>query len=180
MTKENNTDIDAIDSTNSKPDKIAVVMKDNILKCDLNDGDESQIFTSMFGVDDKNTFDLLLTQAVSSRGHVSTDDKYNAVMPLLLDIAPQDALEGMLAVQMLTSHNLAMEMTRRALVDGQTAEGVTQNVNRATKLMNVFKSQVETLQKYRAKGQQEVTQVQHVTVNEGGQAIVGNVKKGEG
>jgi hypothetical protein len=163
----------------SKPERVAVVMKDNALECDAKGDDESRLFIEMFGIDDKKTFDLLLTQAFSSGSLGNADDKYNSIMPLLLDIAPQDALEGMLAVQMVASHNLAMEMTKRALVDGQTVDGVTQNVNRATKLMNVFKSQVETLQKYRNKGQQ-VIKVQHVTVNDGGQAIVGNVKGGKG
>jgi hypothetical protein len=159
--------------------RITATMKDDHLECDTKGGDKSLLFTEMLGVDDKTTFGLLLTQAASSSPIPKTDDKYNSVMPLLLDIAPQDALEGMLAVQMVASHNLAMEMTRRALVDGQTVDGVTQNINRSTKLMNTFKGQVETLQKYRNKGQQTI-QVQHVTVNDGGQAVVGNIKGGKG
>lgn len=136
------------------------------------------LYTEMFGVDDSSAFGLLLTQAANSSSIPKTDDKYNAVMPLLLDIASQDALEGMLAVQMVATHNLAMEMVKRALVAGQTVEGVNNNVNRSTKLMNTFKGQVETLQKYRNKGLQTI-QVQHVTVNDGGQAVVSNVNGGE-
>ncbi|RWD26791.1 MAG: hypothetical protein EOS34_32705 [Mesorhizobium sp.] len=45
------------------------------------------------------------------------------------------------------------------------------------KLTRTFAAQVEALKKYRTGGQQHVT-VQHVTVNEGGQAIVGNVSHG--
>jgi len=38
---------------------------------------------------------------------------------------------------------------------------------------------MEALNKYRTGGKQTI-QVQHVNVNEGGQAIVGNVNKGAG
>ena len=45
------------------------------------------------------------------------------------------------------------------------------------KLARTYTTQVEALKKYRTWGQQRVT-VEHVTVNEGGQAIVGNVETG--
>ena len=49
----------------------------------------------------------------------------------------------MLASQMTATHNLAMEMSKRALLDGQTEDGVNFNVNRVTKLMRTFTSQAE-------------------------------------
>jgi len=45
------------------------------------------------------------------------------------------------------------------------------------KLARTFAAQVEALKRYRTGGEQKVT-VEHVTVNEGGQAIVGNVRHG--
>jgi hypothetical protein len=42
-----------------------------------------------------------------------------------------------------------------------------------------FTTQLEALKKYRSVGDQTV-RVEHVTVNEGGQAIVGNVTTGGG
>jgi hypothetical protein len=47
------------------------------------------------------------------------------------------------------------------------------------KLARTFASQVEALKRYRSAGEQTV-RVEHVTVNEGGQAIVGNVAQGAG
>ena len=58
-----------------------------------------------------------------------------------------------------------------------TVEGVNNNINRLTKLMRTFTAQVEALNKYRSKGQQKIT-VQHVNVENGGQAIVGDVTQG--
>jgi hypothetical protein len=47
------------------------------------------------------------------------------------------------------------------------------------KLARTFAAQVEALKKYRSAGEQTI-RVQHVTVNDGGQAIVGNVSQGVG
>jgi hypothetical protein len=89
-------------------------------------------------------------------------------------IAPQDELEGMLAVQMIATHNAATECLRRAMMEGQTFEGRDQNLKHATKLMGVYERQLAALDKHRGKGQQKIT-VEHVTVEAGGQAIVGSV-----
>ena len=45
------------------------------------------------------------------------------------------------------------------------------------KLVRTFTTQIEALKRYRTGGQQRVV-VEHVTVNEGGQAIVGSVSHG--
>ena len=47
------------------------------------------------------------------------------------------------------------------------------------KLARTFATQLEALKRYRTGGTQKVT-VEHVTVNAGGQAIVGNVTHGGG
>src|SRR3982750_1028925 len=47
------------------------------------------------------------------------------------------------------------------------------------KLARTFAAQMEALKRYRTGGEQKVT-VQHVTVNEGGQAVVGNVSAAPG
>ena len=103
----------------------------------------------------------------------------NETLPILQAIAPRDELEGMLAIQMVGIHNMAMSMMRRAMLPDQTVEGVNYNVNRVTKLSRTFIAQMEALNKHRGKGKQKIT-VEHVTVNEGGQAIVGNVEHGGG
>jgi len=133
----------------------------------------------LFGVSGNEIVNNLLSQVCNSCNSGSDDDKLNTVMPLLLDIAPKDSLEGLLAVQMIATHNMAMQMAGRAMITGQTVEGVEMNINRSAKLMRTFTAQLDTLQKYRNKGKQTI-QVQHVTVNDGGQAVVGNVAGGEG
>ena len=117
--------------------------------------------------------------AAATRGHGSDIQAVNGSLAALAGIQPRDELEAMLAGQMTAVHNMAMEMAKRALLAGQTVEGVSENVSRASRLMRTFCAQVEALQRYRNAGQSTVT-VQHVTVGEGGQAIIGNVEKGGG
>ena len=96
-------------------------------------------------------------------------------LALMYGIGPRDSVEGMLAAQMVGTHNLAMEFLRRPISEGQTEEQATENVNRAAKLLRLYTAQVEALGKYRNKGMQKVT-VEHVHINAGGQAIVGVVE----
>ena len=103
----------------------------------------------------------------------------NASMAAILEIDPQDSAELMLATQMVTVHNLTMEMSRRALLLEQTEDGVNSNINRVTKLMRTYMAQMEALNKYRNKGKQQIT-VQHVNVNDGGQAVIGDINQGGG
>jgi hypothetical protein len=100
-----------------------------------------------------------------------------STMAMLKGIQPQDALEGMLAAQMVATNNTAMECLRRAALGNQTLEGREMNLKHAAKLMALFSRQVEGLDKHRGKGQQKVT-VEHVHVQAGGQAIVGHVEAG--
>jgi hypothetical protein len=103
--------------------------------------------------------------------------RQNAVVDFLICFRAKDELEGMLAAQLLASHNAAMECYRRAMIPEQTFEGRKENLNQANKLSRTHAALLEALNRHRGKGQQKVT-VEHVHVHEGGQAIVGNVEGG--
>ena len=87
---------------------------------------------------------------------------------------PKDAAEALLTTQMAAIHQATMMMARRL----NHVENVPQQdaAERAlNKLGRTFAAQMDTLKRYRSKGQQ-VVRVERVTVEEGGQAIVGNVE----
>ncbi len=131
------------------------------------------------GSNDNDFIDNTLKQllfASCSDGKTSTID---GVFAAFAGIKPQDELEAMLASQMVAVHNISMEMTKRALLKDQTVEGTNSNINRINKLMVTFTKQIEALQKYRTKGNQKIT-VQHVQVNNGGKAVIGDVNQGGG
>ncbi len=101
----------------------------------------------------------------------------DGILAMHQGIKPKDTIESLLAAQMVATHNMAMEFSKRVMLVGQTVEGVDANINRATKLMRTYVAQVEALRKYRTGGKQTI-QVQHVNVNEGGQAVIGNIQGG--
>ena len=99
------------------------------------------------------------------------------VLAAMIGIRPTDEIEGMLAAQMIATHNAAMECFRRGMLGQQTFEGRRENLNQANKLVRSFSTLLEALNRHRGKGQQQV-RVEHVHVNQGGQAIVGAVQGG--
>lgn len=122
---------------------------------------------------------MIAAQAISTawiaHGDDDTRDKqFTATLAGMAGFKPADELEGMLAAQAVATHNAAMECYRRAMIEGQTFEGRRDNLAQANKLSRTYAALVEALDKHRGKGQQ-VVRVEHVTVQAGGQAIVGNI-----
>src|SRR5215470_17224900 len=83
-----------------------------------------------------------------------------------------DAWNDILANQTMQS---LWQCYRRAMLAEQTFEGRRENLSQANKLSRSCAVLLEALNRHRGKGQQKVT-VEHVTVNAGGQAIVGSVQ----
>jgi hypothetical protein len=100
-----------------------------------------------------------------------------ALAGALVGIGPKEELEGMLAGQLTAAHSAAIECYRRAMMDEQSFDGRKEALNQANKLSRTYTTLLEALNRHRGKGQQRVT-VEHVTVNAGGQAVVGAVDAG--
>lgn len=97
----------------------------------------------------------------------------------IVEIKPQDSLEGMAAAQLVAAHNAAMECYRRAMIHGQTFESRKEALSQANRLSRSWATLLDALNKHRGKGQQKVT-VEHVHVHEGGQAVVGTIESHQG
>ena len=106
-------------------------------------------------------------------------ERMRSAIAMLEGIKPQGEIEGLLATQMVATHSASMECLRRAMVPGQSFEGRDMNLKHAAKLLALYTRQVEVLDKHRGKGQQKMT-IEHINVEPGGQAIVGNVEAGAG
>jgi len=103
----------------------------------------------------------------------------NSAIAMMDELKPTDGQEAMLAAQMVAVHVASMQCFSRALLEGQTFAGRELNLKHGAKLSRIYAQQVEALDKHRRKGQQTVV-VEHVHVNDGGQAIVGSVSAGRG
>jgi hypothetical protein len=86
----------------------------------------------------------------------------------------------MLAAQMAATHQLSMQTARRMALS-TSIQGKDSAERAFNKLARTYTTQMEALKRYRAKAQQTV-RVERVTVNEGGQAVVGDVtyRRGDG
>ena len=117
----------------------------------------------------------LLSQLANagSSGKETNQDRLNFMLSVVQGIEPRDQVEAMLATQMAATHNAIMTFARR-LNHVETLQQQDSAERAFNKLARTFASQVEALKRYRSNGDQTV-RVEHVTVNEGGQAIVGNV-----
>jgi len=131
--------------------------------------------------DDFNT--VVVNQALATLWPKSDSEgrvrQRNAVLAAMSGTRPRDEFEGMLAAQIVATHNAAMECFSRAMIEDQPFEGRRENLNLANKLTRSFTTLLEALDRHRGKGQQQIT-VEHVHVNRGGQAIVGTVNRGNG
>ena len=102
----------------------------------------------------------------------------NGALAAMHGIAPRDETEAMLGAQMVASHCLAMEMSRRALT-AEYRHTLIDAAGFANKFMRTYAALVEALTRYRGKGEQKVV-VEHVHVHQGAQAIIGAVTAGGG
>ena len=137
---------------------------------------------SVTGVRNNDAVSMLLDQL--TRLAAGDMDKLNATranraIAMMDEIKPSDGPEAMLAAQMVAVHVAAMQCFSRALMSDQTFMGRDLNLKHGAKLSRIYAQQVEALDKHRRKGQQTVV-VEHVHVNDGGQAIVGSVSNGRG
>jgi hypothetical protein len=136
------------------------------------------LIAEALGTTDYDFMNGLLTQLCNdvAQGEKIDEGRLNFMLSVVKGVEPRDQVEAMLAAQMAAVHNATMTFARRLA----HVENIPQqdSAERAfNKLARTFAAQLEALKRYRSAGEQTV-RVEHVTVNEGGQAIVGNVSHG--
>ena len=114
---------------------------------------------------DEDFLNGIVDQIASASAHGQDIERgLNFMLSVIKGIEPRDQLEAMLAAQMAAVHVTTMTFARVATV----------HISAFNKLTRTFAMQMEALKRYRSGAEQKVT-LQHVSVAEGGQAIVGNV-----
>src|SRR5262249_4166400 len=124
------------------------------------------VMEALASAEDWDFVDGILKQLgnASAQGQDIDECRLNFMLSVIKGIEPRDQLEAMLAAQMAAVHVTTMAFARVAAV----------NISAFNKLTRTFAMQIEALKRYRSGAEQKVT-LQHVSVAEGGQAIVGNV-----
>ncbi|WP_323765505.1 hypothetical protein [Marinovum sp.] len=101
------------------------------------------------------------------------EDTGNMASAMFAELEPVDAAEAMLVAQMTATH-LSMTKAAGRMTFQTDLRFREANGKFMCRLARLYIYQMEALKKYRRKAQQ-VVRVERVTVNEGGQAIVGDV-----
>ena len=100
----------------------------------------------------------------------------NGALAMIEAATPKDEIEGALAVQMACTHAVAMAILGKLDSGFSTERRIAMFATAAARLMKAYAMQMEILRRSRNGGHQFV-HVEHVHVNDGGQAVVGNVRK---
>jgi hypothetical protein len=125
------------------------------------------------GTNDLDFVHGLIGHMIAAAGGGADQAGINFFLAVIKGLKPKDQIEAMLAMQMAAIHRLTM-MNAELLYRTETAQHQNFTLSGLNKCARTFAMLIEALKRYRTGGQQTVT-VQHVSVGEGGQAIVGNV-----
>ncbi len=99
-------------------------------------------------------------------------------LEVLRGFKPADEIEGMIAAQAVAMHQAAMECFRRSMLPDQPSDTAARLRKDGANLARGMTDMLDALDRKRGKGPQ-VVRVERVTVHQGGQAIVGNVSRGD-
>ena len=138
----------------------------------------ASLLMQALGTADTAFFEGLVLQManVASQGSNVQERELNFMLSVVKAIEPRDEIESLIAAQMAAVHMATMTFARR-LSRVETIPQQESATNAFNKLARTFAVQLEALKRYRSTGEQTI-KVQHVTINEGGQAIVGAVEHG--
>ena len=133
---------------------------------------EGMSMTALMGMKTTEAANGIYVSAIAALG--SKAERYGSMASAnFAELEPRDAIEAMLIAQMTATYVAMTVLSERHFGAGsfQVRESYERSV---TRLSRTYLAQMDALKKYRAKAQQ-VVRVERVTVEEGGQAIVGNV-----
>jgi hypothetical protein len=132
-----------------------------------------RLLSEALGSQDPDFIWGLVSQLSQASTRFNDGEGINFMLSVIKNIHPRDAIEAMLVAQMAAVH-----MSMMTFVDEFARLGNTPQQEMAERAMNklsrTFATLVGALKHYRTCGEQKLT-VHHVSVSDGGQAIVGTV-----
>lgn len=137
-------------------------------------------YRATFGSGSLHFADRQLSLIATVLGPDADEGDMNAALAFVGGQKPKDEVEAALAVQMVGTHEASMRLLATAMA-AKHIDVTERYINMATKLQRTFTAQVEAMKRYRSSGEQTIrVQHQNVTVQDGGQAVVGDVVHGGG
>ena len=87
------------------------------------------------------------------------------------ELAPANAIEALLATQMVASHNASLDLLRAAVSNGQDARVIEERTRQYARVSDVFLRQLDRFQRQRGR-QRQTIRIEHVRVVEDGKVTV--------
>ena len=87
------------------------------------------------------------------------------------ELAPANAIEAMLATQMVASHNASLDLLRLAVSGGQDGRVIEERTRQYARVSDVFLRQLDRFQRQRGR-QRQTIRIEHVRVVEDGKVTV--------
>ncbi|MCS3896260.1 hypothetical protein M2171_005393 [Bradyrhizobium japonicum USDA 38] len=103
----------------------------------------------------------------------------NAALAFIESTKPKNELEAALAIQMACTHAVAMAVLSRVGGGHGGDRHVTLMAAAGARLLRAFATQVEAMRRLRNGGSQYM-RIEHVHLEPGAQAVIGNMAKGHG
>ena len=116
-------------------------------------------------------------EAIESQLAAACPGAGHGVHEAVRNMAPADAIEGMVTAQLAATHCAAMDAYGRAARAGNL-DAYREYMNQANKLARTFTAGMEALNRHRGRTGQQTVRVEHVTVADGGKAVIGPVSTG--
>jgi hypothetical protein len=132
-----------------------------------------------FGTESSDFVDMALFQlqlATRPHGSAVSEPAINAALAMIEAWAPSNAAEAAIALQAACTHSAAMAVLCRARGANGSDRHVAAMSNAASKLLSISLAQAEHFRRLKHGNAQSI-RVEHVHVQEGGHAVIGNVKR---
>ncbi|MEM8624430.1 MAG: hypothetical protein AAGG47_13015 [Pseudomonadota bacterium] len=183
LTAMEQSDLDRLIEHAERSPKVTLKSSDGVLKIAVAEKDTqlgSAQFLRSLGTCSTEFAYPLIKQMVNAgtKGEEIDTETASFMLEVVRGLEPRDQVEAMLGAQMAAVHLAMMTMARR-LNHVDTIPQQDSAERAFNKLARTFAAQTEALKRYRTGGEQKIM-VQHVNVEDGGQAVVGNVTTTKG
>jgi len=98
-------------------------------------------------------------------------EQATSAIAALKALAPANAVEGMLATQMVAAHNASLDLLQQAMADAQPARAIEERTRQYARLSEVFLRQLDRFMRQRGR-QRQTIRIEHVRVVEDGTVTV--------
>jgi hypothetical protein len=98
-------------------------------------------------------------------------EEATSAVAALKELAPANAVEALLATQMVAAHNASLDILQRAMAHGQADRATEERTRQYARLSEVFLRQLDRFQRQRGR-QRQTIRIEHVRVVEDGKVTV--------